>query len=146
MAATLVVVSGVALAAVIDCTGGLCPGTNNNDTMTGTAGFDDMRGRDGADRMSARAGNDRLTGGSGGDEISGNTDPETVYGGTGTDTVNTFGGDDVVDVADGDARDFVDCHIGTNDTVEVDRRLTIFGFRVVDTHQNCENVIVRTSF
>lgn len=145
MAATLVVVSGVALAAVIDCTGGLCPGTNNNDTMTGTAGFDDMRGRDGADRMSARAGNDRLTGGSGGDEISGNTDPETVYGGTGTDTVNTFGGDDFVDVVDGNTGDFVDCHIGDNDTVRVDRRLTIFGIRE-DTYQNCENVIVRTSF
>jgi hypothetical protein len=33
IAAALVVVSGVALAAVIDCTGGLCPGTNNNDTV-----------------------------------------------------------------------------------------------------------------
>jgi Ca2+-binding RTX toxin-like protein len=80
----------------------------------------------------------------GNDEISGNTDPETVYGGTGNDTVNTFGGDDLVDVVDGNTGDFIDCHIGDNDTFKVDRVFTGFRFRV-DSHQNCENVQVVTS-
>lgn len=127
-------------------------GNGGNDEIFGSSpvfqgGTDFMYGGEGDDFMQANSGgNKTYYGEAGNDEISGNGSPETVFGGTGTDTVTTFGGDDFVDVADGDAGDSVDCHVGTNDTVEVDRKLTVFGFRVVDSHQNCENVNVVTSF
>jgi Ca2+-binding RTX toxin-like protein len=123
-------------------------GNGGNDNIYGSSssaqgGTDYMYGGAGNDYMQANSdGIKTYYGDEGNDEISGNGYSETAYGGTGTDTVITYGGDDIVDVADGDAGDNVDCHVGTNDTVYVDRRFFIgTGFRVVDSHQNCENVI-----
>jgi len=68
MVAALVVASGVAWAATINCpnrVGNLCVGTNKKDTMIGRNRIDDMHAKDGADTLRARGGKDTLSGGEG---------------------------------------------------------------------------------
>jgi Ca2+-binding RTX toxin-like protein len=79
MASALLLASGVALAATINCVVGVtCLGTEGDDTIIGTDqsdpfmfghdGNDLLRGRDGADRLEGGMGNDTLNGGRGRDE------------------------------------------------------------------------------
>ena len=95
MAATLVVASGVALAANYI-------GTNKGERIVGT-GF--------ADTVDARGGNDTVYGLGGNDSIRGGLGSDRQYGGPGDDTIRTQGG----------FRDFVDCGAGI-DTAFVDRQ------------------------
>jgi Ca2+-binding RTX toxin-like protein len=95
MTAALVVASGVALAATITCTGGLCVGTSQDDTMNGTNRKDTMRGRGGDDTIRGReqgdivlgqADNDTLLGQEGSDKLTGGTGDDALSGGvTGND-------------------------------------------------------------
>jgi Ca2+-binding RTX toxin-like protein len=96
MAVALMVASGVALAANINCKAGtMCFGTNKADTMTGTTGADDMRGRGGGDTLNARAGDDKAFGGNGQDDIStGQGNDPFVGGGAGDDSLSGGDGDD----------------------------------------------------
>jgi Domain of unknown function (DUF1996)/RTX calcium-binding nonapeptide repeat (4 copies) len=161
MATALVVASGVALAAKVKCpnkAGNRCVGTNARDVMTGKTRPDQMFGRGGNDALRAQAGNDRLIGGPGNDVLLGATGNDVLvgqigndvlnggagndimYGYTGPDTIYGSLGNDIINVTSGDPGDRVDC--GPNwDTVYVDRMPT--GERqVIDSHANCENVIV----
>ncbi len=134
MASALVVASGVAWAATIECpnrSGNLCVGTKKADTMTGTDSADDMTGRKGKDRMFALGGNDTISGGPsrdvvrgglGNDKISGDTGSDRLFGDEGSDTIHTAG----------EFSDEVDCGPDT-DSAFVDR-----SDRVV----NCELVTV----
>src|SRR5215212_4990397 len=92
MTLTVLLATGVALAAEIQCTGGAdCFGTNQADTLTGTAAVDKIYGLGGPDLIFGLAGGDSLFGGSGGDEIRGAADGDIIVGaGDGDDTV--FGG------------------------------------------------------
>jgi Ca2+-binding RTX toxin-like protein len=94
MAVALVVATGVALAAEIDCTGGPCAGTNRADTMTGTPGVDDMNGRRGADTMLARGAADTLLGAGGNDDIRAGAGSDSVEGAAGDDSLGGEFGDD----------------------------------------------------
>ena len=47
----LALFAGAALAASITCTGGLCEGTDNEDTLSGTSGFDEINGKGAADKI-----------------------------------------------------------------------------------------------
>src|SRR5687768_8566223 len=80
VAATLVVASGVALAATISCKAGVvCWGTPDSDYMTGSndssdgefGNWNDMRGLGGNDTLRALKGPDKLTGGPGNDSLDG---------------------------------------------------------------------------
>ena len=71
MAVMVPALAGVALAAVITCTGGRCEGTNEPDQITGTDQRDRIFALDGSDEVEARAGEDDLNGGNGGDRLLG---------------------------------------------------------------------------
>src|SRR5215208_2630056 len=102
MSLTVLLAAGVALAAEIQCLDGTpCYGTNQADTLTGTALPDEIYGLGGPDVIYGLGGPDFISGGSGGDEIRGGADgdflvgaaggDETVFGGGGTDTIHVEG-------------------------------------------------------
>jgi len=84
-AALAMAFAGVALAAVINCTGGRCDGTNSPDQITGSPLRDRIFALAGADQVEARAGDDELNGGDGGDDLFGETENDTYFGGRGDD-------------------------------------------------------------
>jgi Ca2+-binding RTX toxin-like protein len=77
--------AGVAYAAVIQCDGGLCVGTPEDDTITGTNMADQIFGRGGDDTIFGLGNTDTLVGGGGND---------TLYGGPGHDVLRGSNGDD----------------------------------------------------
>jgi len=108
MVLALTLASGVAVAQVITCpTGanGLCVGTDNDDTLNGTASDDDMQGLKGQDTLNAAAGFDQLRGGRGGDTLNGEADNDTLTGGPGDDDLNGGAQDDTYLFANGWGKD-----------------------------------------
>jgi hypothetical protein len=117
MATAVVVASGVALAASIQCPNredGTCSGTTNDDRITGTPDPDFIRARGGDDVVSARGGEggdfggDFSIGGAGADRVRGQGGPDQVVGGSISGDFATGdlefadGQDDVVRGGDGD--------------------------------------------
>ncbi len=159
MAMTLVVGGGAALAATINCDGGVCEGTDLSDNLTSTGivrdimyGFGDrdrLNASGGDDVLYGNEGNDILRGGRGDDDMYGGPGNENFYGEAGADYFNggagkdrmTGGegaddllggeGDDTIAVQDG-VFDKVNCGPGDYDAVVIDRGL--------DSVRNCENV------
>jgi Ca2+-binding RTX toxin-like protein len=158
MAVALVVGSGVALAAVIRCDGGVCEGTKERDKLNGSDardvmyGFranDRLRGNGGEDRMFGGSGRDLLRGGHGDDDLYGGPDNDDFFGDAGADFFSGDRGrdrmaggpgrdrlygeldDDVIASQDG-VFDVVDCGPGNYDAVVIDRGL--------DNVRDCENV------
>jgi len=99
MAVTLVVASGVALAAVVNCTAGQpCLGTNKDDTLRGTEEPDEMNAKQGDDWLFGLAGADFMLG----DDLVPLAETVTdgndkLYGHKGEDELVGFGGNDVLD-------------------------------------------------
>jgi Ca2+-binding RTX toxin-like protein len=131
VAAMLIVASGVAVARTITCDGGRCDGTNNKDTMYGSArhdamfgyrGGDLMRGDGGRDFVNGDGGRDRLSGGQKDDTVNGGDDDDVVVGNPGNDQLNAGNGDDRVEAADG-MRDHISCGNGRHDIVVFDAGL-----------------------
>lgn len=159
MATTLVVGSGVALAATISCDGGVCEGTDlpdnlsstgavrdimygfgdrdrlnaggGDDVLYGNEGNDVLRGGHGGDDMYGGPGNDDFYGEAGADYFNGGTGKDRMSGGGGTDELLGGEDDDTIAVQDG-VFDKVNCGPGDYDAVVIDRRL--------DSIRNCENV------
>ena len=89
----LLLACGVALAANIQCQGGPCVGTEQNDRITGSqlddtiealGGRDNVTGRMGDDFVDGGGGSDEITGGDGGDLLEGGSGPDEIGGGPGT--------------------------------------------------------------
>jgi Ca2+-binding RTX toxin-like protein len=86
-------------------------GTNNGETLTGTASNDRIHARGGDDLVNAGEGNDRVFGGWGNDTLNGEGGNDRMRGGPGTDTLNGGEGNDVLrgrwgnDVVNGDNGD-----------------------------------------
>jgi hypothetical protein len=110
-ALALLVASGVALAASINCPNapnGFCYGTSVGDGMYGDFRVDKMYGFGGADLMKADGNGDRMHGGDehgwgdkllgqrGEDWMAGNRGDDALYGGNGDDTVGGGPGDDLI--------------------------------------------------
>jgi Ca2+-binding RTX toxin-like protein len=101
---SLVLASGVAIAATVNCpnkAGRLCVGTAQNDTMYGTARRDDIRAYGGDDEVRARANNDWLAGGAGDDTVRGGRGDD-IFGFTGAwgqDSLGDASGTDTLDFA-----------------------------------------------
>ena len=74
-----------------------CVGTNEADTMLGTAKDDNMAGADGDDTMFGFARNDQMTGQLGDDTMSGGSGIDFMVGGVGNDKVSGDSGDDVIE-------------------------------------------------
>jgi Ca2+-binding RTX toxin-like protein len=121
MGAALVVASGAALAAVINCPSisgtNDCLGTDNDDRLIGTSDPDNMQGFKGNDLLKGRGGNDnamrgdqgsdRLLGGPGDDHLGGGTGNDELRGGADFDTYffqeNNWGKETIVDTPIADA-------------------------------------------
>ena len=158
MVAALVVGSGAALAATINCDGGRCEGTRGPDKLTGSPvrdvmyGFgadDKLYGNRGDDEMYGGSGRDLLHGGHGGDEMYGGPSNDDFYGEAGHDYFSgdrgrdrmaggqgrdhLYGGldDDTIASQDG-VFDVLDCGPGNYDAVVIDRGL--------DSVRNSENI------
>ena len=91
-------------------------GTNNSETLTGTAGNDRIHARGGDDLVNAGDGHDRVFGGrgvdtlngeGGNDRMRGGPDNDTVNGGEGNDVLRGRWGNDVVNGDNGDDRIWV---------------------------------------
>jgi Ca2+-binding RTX toxin-like protein len=108
MVSALALASGVAIAQIVSCpTGanGICVGTDNNDTLNGTAAGDDMRGLKGQDTLNAAADFDQLNGGRGNDTLNGETESDTLSGDLGDDTLKGGAQDDTYLFTDGWGQD-----------------------------------------
>ena len=86
MAAALVMASGVAWAATVQCQSRVfqevCLGTPNADALTGTSERDFIRALAGADLVRGMGGTDGIMGGRGQDTVQGGTDPDPfLWGG-----------------------------------------------------------------
>jgi Ca2+-binding RTX toxin-like protein len=125
--ALVLLASGIALAAVVQCVAGAtsCNGTEQADKITGTAGPDDIFAGGGDDNVVAGAGNDRITGDS---DIGSHDGKDTILAGPGDDEFGAFGrsdtlrggtGNDTIHAVDGVADD-IDCGKGGSDRVDFD--------------------------
>ena len=95
----------------INCTGGPCVGTPENDTMVGSPEADQIRALAGNDDIDGNNGNDRLGGGAGRDSTQGARGNDRHMGGRGRDQLSEFnspqtGGEDVL--LGGPDRDFLE--------------------------------------
>jgi Ca2+-binding RTX toxin-like protein len=96
-------------------TGIVFPGTNKDDTRTGTAGNDELSGGNGADTLSGLGGNDKINGDNGNDVLSGGTGDDILNGGNGADTLNGGSGNNQLTGGNGaDNFDFGLSATGTN--------------------------------
>jgi Ca2+-binding RTX toxin-like protein len=84
---TLLLAGGVAWAANITCTGGLCAGTEENDRITGSQLYDEIQALGGRDHVQARTGDDEVYGDAGGDDITGGVGGDYLVGGRGPDEI-----------------------------------------------------------
>ena len=77
-------------------------GTEENDSITGTAGADLVLGVNGSDVIGAAGGNDLVCGGNGNDTMTGGADDDTLDGGNGNDTLRGEAGADILRGGNGD--------------------------------------------
>ena len=109
MALALLMASSVALALNrISCGGGLCEGTNEADSMSGTEGSDQMYGEPGSstsgedDKLNGYGGDDSLYGEWGNDTSNGGAGEDYFSDYYGTNTLNGGAGNDVFNADYGD--------------------------------------------
>ena len=115
MALAMLLVSGVALAAIVNCEEGAsdCVGTNNPDTLNGSDGEDWMYGLRGDDKLYGNAGGDPIRGGRGNDTIRGGGGADFVaYDLEGDDKIYGGGGPDFL--VDDSQRCAPDCVLDRN--------------------------------
>lgn len=106
MAAALLLSAGVAFALTVDCTAGRgCFGTDDRDTLNGSAGNDDMDARQADDRLFGAGGHDWMSGDAYGPTDSSTDGDDRVFGEAGSDGMAGYGGGDLL--SGGDGRDFV---------------------------------------
>jgi Ca2+-binding RTX toxin-like protein len=117
MALALTMGAGVAYAANVQCDGGVCVGTPEDDEITGSQqrdeifgleGDDDIRARGGFDVVKADGGRDELRGGEQGDTLRGGAGRDIVIGGQGIDRMFGNANDDEIDAADNNRDGLID--------------------------------------
>jgi Ca2+-binding RTX toxin-like protein len=116
-ALALLVTSGVALAASINCPtapGGYCYGTGSGDALYGTSNVDRIYGYGGTDLIYAYASGDFMYGGAQGDRMLGGSGADQMFGQGGADAIYGGAGE----------RDFITCE-GTDDLVYYDAGLDV---------------------
>jgi Ca2+-binding RTX toxin-like protein len=146
MGATLILASGIALAADVNCVPGVrCVGTNDTDWITGTNGPDDIDANGRSDDVFAGGGADKVSGGNGkdvihgdgdsvalaaDDRIRGDDDDDELIGYGGADNLSGGNGDDHINASERAlgqpaVADFIDCGRG-DDIVIFDNAIDIF--------------------
>ncbi len=111
----------VGVAADLCARAGAITGTNQSDTLNGTAGDDIICGGNGRDTINGRGGNDVifgqngkdvLNGNEGNDSIMGGNGKDQITGGAGIDALRGGNGPDVLDAQDGAPGDSIDGGLG----------------------------------
>jgi Ca2+-binding RTX toxin-like protein len=87
MGLVLTLGAGAALAATIQCTGGFCEGTPEDDIIFGTDGQDQIFGLAGDDEIYGLRNSDTLVGGRGDDYLEGGPGHDVLRGKQGNDTL-----------------------------------------------------------
>jgi hypothetical protein len=90
----MLVLAGAAYAAVVTCEGGLCEGTDESDTITGSRQVDAIEAGGGSDEVFARMGHDVVRAEDGDDFVRGGFGADTLRGADGSDTLLGHEGDD----------------------------------------------------
>jgi Ca2+-binding RTX toxin-like protein len=104
----LLLFSGMALAATITCAGRFdCLGTNNADTLEGTASKDLMHARAGADTLKGLGEMDYMYGQGGADRLLGGPALDDLIGGAGNDELRGGAGGDFYFFGDGWGKDTI---------------------------------------
>jgi Ca2+-binding RTX toxin-like protein len=104
----LLLFSGMALAATITCEGRFdCLGTNNADTLEGTASKDLMHARAGADTLKGLGEMDYMYGQGGADRLLGGPALDDLIGGAGNDELRGGAGGDFYFFGDGWGKDTI---------------------------------------
>jgi hypothetical protein len=107
MALALLLSASVAFALTVDCTAGRgCFGTDDPDTLNGSAGGDDMDARQAGDTLFGGGGDDWMSGDAYGPTDTSTDGDDRVFGEAGWDGMVGYGGSDVL--SGGDGRDFID--------------------------------------
>jgi Ca2+-binding RTX toxin-like protein len=114
MMLALLMAGGVALAANIQCLGGPCVGTEENDQITGSQVDDFIEALGGRDHVTARPGDDYVNGGGGSDEITGGEGGDILLRGRGPDEIGGGPG-----THEGEPRVLFVCNI-TDDSAGID--------------------------
>jgi Ca2+-binding RTX toxin-like protein len=103
MALMVAVATSVAWAVTKTCQANTpCYGTNQADTLTGTAGTNVIYGLGGPDLILGLGATDFLYGGSGGDEVRGGADLDAISGAAGADELRGGDGPDEIEAGNGD--------------------------------------------
>lgn len=118
-------------------------GTNQVDTLNGTAGSNLLVGLNGNDTINGNDGNDVIYGGGGGDTINGGAGNDTIDGGGGDDLITGGSGDDIINgggnndtaIYAGALQNFLLQHDGTTLTVT-----DLTGAEGVDSITNVETL------
>ena len=106
MALALLLSASVAFALTVDCTAGRgCFGTDDPDTLNGSAGGDDMDARQADDKLFGNDGHDWMSGDSYGPTDTSTDGDDRMFGRAGSDGMVGYGGSDVL--SGGDGRDYV---------------------------------------
>jgi hypothetical protein len=117
MAMALVLSTGVAIALTVDCTAGRgCVGTDEPDTLNGSAGDDDMDARQANDEIFGNDGHDWMQGDAYAPTDSSTDGDDRVFGRAGYDGMVGYGGSDLL--SGGDARDFIEAIENSNNPGE----------------------------
>src|SRR5262249_32517895 len=90
-----------------DVVGAVTFGTDDAETLTGTAGADQLWGLGGDDMLSGLAGTDTVFAGDGNDHIDGGPGADAMFGGLGNDTYIVDNAGDVVSEDPGEGTDTV---------------------------------------
>ncbi len=149
MGMALILASGIALAANIQCPnrdGGRCVGTLNDDVMVGSTKADDMSGRPGADTMTGRGGPDVMVGDEGADDVVGGPGNDKLEGGIDADSLKGRKGNDRIFAARDRDSDSITCGPGEDfarvTAIDVIEGQEVGGVpeSVLETSTTCEDV------
>jgi hypothetical protein len=168
MALALLLSASVAFALTVDCTSGRgCFGTDDPDTLNGSAGGDDMDARQAGDRLFGGGGHDWMSGDTYGPADTSTDGDDRVLGEAGSDGLVGYGGSDVLSGGDGrdylyavensknpgedtvrggPSNDFIDAIDKTKDTIDcgTGTRDRVYYDKSLDTVERCE--IARTAY
>jgi hypothetical protein len=168
MALALLLSASVAFALTVDCTAGRgCFGTDDPDTLNGSAGGDDMDARQAGDRLFGGGGHDWMSGDTYGPADTSTDGDDRVLGEAGSDGLVGYGGSDVLSGGDGrdylyavensknpgedtvrggPSNDFIDAIDKTKDTIDcgTGTRDRVYYDKSLDTVEKCE--IARTQY
>jgi hypothetical protein len=129
-------------ATIINAPVNVITGTNNSETLNGTAGVDSILGLGGNDTLNGSAANDYLDGGTGNDVLNGGSGSDRMAGGTGNDTYAVSSSGDTVIEANGQGTDTVNSSVTFSLAGQYIENLTLTGSGNINGTGNSLNNVI----